>query len=113
MVKQFSRFPYRVFSAVFLTLVMLTACADPIPDDYTEELVIEGFVISGEPLQGIKVYRSLPLSDTFNLSKAIITDATVLVSENGVPIQMEFAPDSLGGRYRCADTSFRVKENTE
>lgn len=99
-------------AAVSLSALLFTACADPVPDDYTEEVVVEGFAISGRPLNNIKIYRSIPLSDTFKLDNAIITDAQIFVSENGTAVPMEFIADSLGGRYQAADTSFRVKPNS-
>ena len=97
---------------MLLAVVMVTACEDPIPDDYIEEIVIEGFVIAEQPLSKIKVYASQPLSDTFRIEDAMISDAQVSVLENGLPIPMMFTMDSLGGFYEAVDTAFRVKYDT-
>ncbi len=90
---------------VAMMSILLTGCPDPVPDDYIPELVIEGFVIAGEPITGIKVYRSLPVKDTFKLSTASIRDAQVTLLENGVPLAVEFVDDSNGGTYRVVDTT--------
>lgn len=92
--------------------LFLFGCADPVPDDYVEEIVVQGFVIADQPLTNVRVFRTLPIKDTFTFAKAMIKDAVVNVTENGVPVPMEFVDDSLGGHYRAVDTSFRAKHNT-
>ncbi len=104
----------RAYTLIILLLgVMVTGCEDPIPDDYVQELVIEGFVIAGEPITHLRIYRSLPLNDTFSLQKAMIRDADVTLLENGVPVPMMFVDDSTGFGYRPSDTTFRCKYGTE
>lgn len=100
---------YSLLAAVILFLI---GCADPVPDDYVEEVVVQGFVIAGEPLTKVRVYRTLPIKDTFTLAKAMIKNAVVNVTENGVPIAMEFVDDSTGGYYRAVDTNYRAKYST-
>lgn len=102
----------RVIIATLLLSLIAASCEDPIPADYTEELVIEGFVIVGEPLAKIRIMRTLPISDTFSFAKAAIKDAIVRVYANDSEIAMEFVADSLGGSYRAIDTSYRVLPST-
>ncbi len=92
-----------------VALVAIQGCADPIPEDYVPQLVVEGFVIAGQPITHLRVYQSQPISDTFKLATASIRDAQVTLLENGTPIPMVFVDDSTGGNYLPADTSFRVK----
>ncbi|MBM4178710.1 MAG: DUF4249 family protein [Ignavibacteria bacterium] len=98
----------RLLLALLVVTLITTSCEDPIPTDYTEELVIEGFVIVGEPLANIRVMRTLPISDTFSFKKAAVNDATVRVFANNSEIAIEFVADSFGGSYRARDASYRV-----
>lgn len=91
---------------------VLSSCEDPVPDDYTPELVVEGFVIAGQPLNNVKVFLSQPIQDTFNIETAMVRDAEVLVLENGTPVSMIYVASENGGYYAAADTSFRAKFNT-
>lgn len=102
-----------LLAPITLGLSLITGCANPVPNDYVPQLVIEGFVIAGEPITHLRVYKSLPVSDTFSLAKATIRDAKVVLLEDGVPVPLAFAPDSLGGgNYVPVDTTFRVKYET-
>lgn len=103
----------------FLILALITfaglfvaGCADPIPDDYVPEIVVEGFLIAGEPINHLRIYQSQPLSDTFSLRRAVITNAQVTLLEDGKPIPMQFVDDSSGGMYKPIDTTFVVKYET-
>ncbi|MCX6140042.1 MAG: hypothetical protein NTX15_04305, partial [Candidatus Kapabacteria bacterium] len=51
----------------------------------------------------------LPVTDTFKIAAASISDAVFIVTADGTDIEMVFSPDSLGGTYRARDTSYRVK----
>lgn len=102
----------RFLLSLFAISLLITSCEDPIPTDYTEELVIEGFAIVGEPLANIRIMRTLPVSDTFSFAKASLPDAVVRVYANGSEIPMEFVADTLGGTFRAKDTSYRVTPST-
>lgn len=105
--------PLHLLFVLFAVLGVTTSCEDPIPDDaYVEELVVEGFTIAGRPLTGIRIYRTLSITDTFKLQDAMISDADVIITENGTQVPVHYVPDSLGGRYEAIDTSYRVKHNS-
>ncbi len=99
------------FIAVLLALA-LPGCEDPVPTDYTEEIMLEGILLVGEPLQDIRVLRTLPVTDTFRFDQAILSDASVVVTADGVDIPMSFVSGPNGGTYRATDTSYRVRANT-
>lgn len=88
--------------------VVLVGCEDPVPTDYEQEIVVEGFVFVGQPIEGIRVMKTLPISDTFRFVDAAIRDAQVRIIADGVPLSVEYVPDSLGGTYRVADRSYRA-----
>ncbi len=102
----------RLIASVFMMSLLVTSCEDPIPTDYTEELVVEGFTIVGEPLAGIRVMRTLPIGDTFSFAEAGLPDAIVRVYANGQEIPMEYVADNRGGTFRARDTSYRVAAST-
>lgn len=95
-----------LLSAVAVLLVV--SCGDPVPTDYQEELVVEGFVFVGEPIRDIRVLRTLPITDTFRFVNASIRDALVRITADGVPLDVEFVSDSLGGTYRVTDQQYRA-----
>lgn len=95
-----------LFSLAVVALV--AGCGDPVPTDYEQEIVVEGFVFVGQPIEGIRVMKTLPISDTFRFVDAIIRDADVRITADGVPLAVEYVPDSLGGTYRVADRTYRA-----
>lgn len=105
---------YRMNSLLSLVIlsVVMSSCADPVPNDYTEEIYIEGFAIAGLPLTKVRVNRTLPVSESYSIEKAAIKDALVMVKENGVDIPMTFVEDTLGGFYEALDSNFRVAYNS-
>lgn len=115
MLKILSNRPVVIINIITLlvtAMLLLSSCADPVPEDYVEEIYVEGFVITERPLTKIKILRTLPLTEPYSINKAVINDAFVSVKENGVDVPMIFVEDSLGGFYRAADTNFRAKYNS-
>ncbi len=99
--------------AAFMVLFgqIIAGCEDPVATDYKEEIVLEGLLLVGEPLEQIRIMRTLPITDTFSFERAALPDATIIVEADGTEIPMEYIPDSRGGTYRAADTTYRVKPN--
>jgi len=95
-----------------LTLLSLVGCGDPIPDDYTPEIVVEAYLFVDEPIRGIRVYTSQALTDTFKFSRAMIRDAEVTITSADGVIPLHFVDDTLGGSFEAIDTSLRVKPKT-
>lgn len=92
-------------------LLFTSGCEDPVPTDYKEEILLEGLLIVGEPLENVRILRTLPVTDTFSFERASIPDATIIVRADGVDVPMEFVADPRGGTYRAIDTAYRVKPN--
>lgn len=98
--------------SIVLVGLFSTGCEDPVPTDYKEEIMLEGLLLVGEPLQDVRVLRTLPVTDTFSFERASLSDAKITVTADGVDIPMEFVPDSRGGTYRAVDTGYRVQAGT-
>lgn len=101
--------PLSVWLVIFATALLMVSCSDPVPTDYQEELVVEGFVFVGEPISDIRVLRTLPITDTFRFADASIRDAQIRITADGVPLPVEFVSDTLGGTYRVADRQYRAE----
>lgn len=102
----------RLILSVLLASLLFAGCEDPVPTDYTEEIMLEGILLVGEPLQDIRVMRTLPVTDTFRFEQAIVSDARIIVTANGVDVPITFVDGPRGGSYRAVDTSYRVQANT-
>jgi len=70
-------YSYLVFFAVFA--ILLSACEDAPPTDYIQQYYVEAYLIVDEPIDGIKLQRTLPIQDSFKLEKALIKDAIVKI----------------------------------
>lgn len=100
----------RLTCVVYIAL-HIHGCGDPVATEYKEEIMLEGLLLVGEPLDNIRVLKTLPITDTFSFERAAIPDAVFTVQADGVDVPMQFVPDNRGGTYRAADTSYRVQPN--
>lgn len=101
---------WSIFSLAICCIVI--GCENPVPQDYIEEIVAEGFVVTGQPLTNIRVYRTMSLQDTFSMKEAVLPDAEVIIKENGTQIPVRFQLDTAGGFFTSADETYRVKANS-
>ncbi len=95
---------------LFAVMAVLSACEDPIPSDYTPDVVIQALLVVGEPVDGILIYLSQPMADSFDLRRAVIRDADAIVSGPDGDVRLQFIDDTLGGHYAASDTSIRIRE---
>lgn len=99
--------------AALLLGTLLVGCGDPVPQDYTPEIVVEAYLFVDEPIRGVRVYTSQSLADTFLFDRAMIRNAEVTITSPDGVIPLRFVDDSLGGRFDAIDTSLRVKPTTK
>lgn len=67
-----------------------------VPLQFEEDVVIQGQLVADTLFQGVRITRTLPVNETFNISKAQITDAFVYLRINGVKIvPLHFTSDSI------------------
>jgi hypothetical protein len=96
----------------FLALVaaiFLVACEDPVPTDYTPQIVMQAFLIVDEPVRDVQLYWSQPMTDTFSYERASIRDAEVVVLDGAMSIPLRFVDDTTGGHYEAMDTTWLVQ----
>ncbi len=97
-------------AATVILMTAATGCEDLPPNEYVPQYVVEGFLIVDEPIHGIKVMRSQPVTDTFRLKNSAVTDADVRIIVDGRSMQLAYRPDSTGvGEYYFPDTSEKVQ----
>jgi hypothetical protein len=95
-----------------LALVFLSSCSDTAPVDYIPANFVEGFLIVNEPIKDIKIIRSQPINQTYDLSKSLIRDAQVKISGDGKEIFLTIDPMGDSGYYNI-DRSYLIKPDTK
>ncbi len=99
---------------IFLSLavvLLLASCGDPVPTDYIEEIYVEAYLLVGEPIQNIVVAKTQPLTSTFDYSKSLYRDATVVIKGDGREFNLKIDASGTDGFY-YEDKDYLVKENT-
>ncbi len=93
---------------------LLIACEDPVPKDYKPSNIVEALLIVNEPIKNIRLTRTQSLFEYYEYDKAVISDAQVIISENGKDFELEFRKNDTNEKngYFYADTNYLVKNNT-
>ena len=95
-------------------VIIFTGCEDPVPTDYIPEAAFTGYLIVDEPVQGIRLTRSLAPLDSFDYRNASITDAAIRIWSNSDTFNLQYIPSDTGaGEYRASDTTKVVKPGVE
>ncbi|MFP4527759.1 MAG: DUF4249 family protein [Candidatus Kapaibacterium sp.] len=101
---------YILIAAIILSVVIY-GCEDPVPTNYKEEYVVEALLFVGEPIEDIKVLRTLPIMQEFNYDSSIVRDAVVRIMGEDRVFELEI--DTSVSGYYFADKSYKIKANTE
>lgn len=95
------------------TLVLSNSCEDELPLAYEQRYIIEAFVIGEQPIEDLRIVRSLPINEPYDYSDALVRDAQVRVREvGGEWMQLAIADSGETGWY-YPDTTYKVKPNTQ
>jgi hypothetical protein len=54
---------------VFMLALVAAGCEDAPPTDYVPEYVVQSYLLVDEPIQGVVLSRSQPVTDTFRVDK--------------------------------------------
>jgi hypothetical protein len=103
-----------VFFSLIGTFVILQSCGDAVPTDYVEETYVEAYLYVNEPVRAIKVMKTLPVQDSFDINKSIIKDADVAIIEGNQRINLQYVEDSSTTKsgYADIDQAYLVKPQT-
>lgn len=104
-------------ASLFLLLILLftAGCSLYPQDNYTELVVVESYLITGEPLAEVRISRTLPVFEEYSFEKAALNDANVVITEispTGDLLQTHLYEAKEPGIYTPADPSVRVKPST-
>lgn len=92
--------------------VAMGGCEDTPPNEYVPQYVVETYLIVDQPMQGISLTRSQPLTDTFRVANGLVTDADVSLVADGRTYPLQYRAEGGQGGYFYPDTSELVKPNT-
>ena len=90
----------------------LGGCEDAPPIDYVPQYVVQSYLIVDQPIQGISLTRSQPLTDTFRIERGLVTDADVSIVADGRTYPLQYRSEGGSGGYYYPDTAELVKPNT-
>jgi hypothetical protein len=93
--------PFGRFVLLAMTVVMvmavLSGCDNAIQSNYTEQLVVDGFLYAGEPVDSIVLHRTTPFGAYYDDLDYAVDGATVTITVDGVAHPL--LPTGLKGRY--------------
>ena len=104
-------FNISIFIIIFASL-FINSCEDPVPTDFKEEIIVEAYLLVGEPIENILIRRTIPISDSIEYAKSIIRDAKVKITGDNREFILSIENDSTLGYY-YPDKTYLVKENTK
>jgi hypothetical protein len=95
-----------------LSVLFINYCEDPVPTDFKEEIIVEAYLLVGQPIENILIRRTIPISDSIEYAKSIIRDAKVKIIGNNREFNLTIDNDTTLGYY-FSDKTYLVKENTK
>ncbi|MEI6090794.1 MAG: hypothetical protein WCR42_10110 [bacterium] len=100
--------------ALISTIIVLQSCGDAVPTDYVEETYVEAYLFVNEPVRAIKIMRTLPVQDSFDINKSIIREAEVALIEGAQRIDLHYVENSITANagYAAVDPNYIVKPQT-
>ena len=101
----------KIFLATLVSLIIFTACEDTAPFEYEKDHYIEGYLIVDNPIEKIKVMRTVPLNDKFTYQDAMIKSADVTISTENKTFDLNYKSEPEPGFY-YEDTTYKVKPET-
>ncbi len=115
--KKLKKYRYNIHSLLILIVsvvfvAVLGSCESDIPNDYIPAVFVEAYIFVDEPIQGIIIQASQPVSDSFNYIGSLIRDARVRVYDSTGSYSLQFRDDSLNPGYYYPDFEYKVKPNT-
>ncbi|MBE0644734.1 MAG: DUF4249 family protein [Bacteroidetes bacterium] len=102
---------YRILLTV-ITALSFAACEDQPPTDYIPVPYLEAYLMVGEPIDNVVVAISQPLTQKFDYSSMMASDAEVVINANGIDYPLVYGVRDGVGRYLFPDTTYRVLPDT-
>lgn len=95
---------------LILFIISITSCVDENSNDFIEETIVEALLIVDEPIQNIRISKTIPILDTFSFERSAIKDAKAIIyNEKGDTFELIY--DSELFNYKAINQSHLVEEN--
>ncbi len=87
--------------------IAISGCDEAILSNYQEQLVINSFLYTNQPIDSIVLHRTTPFGDHYDDLDYAVDSATVIVTNNGVADTL--LPAALKGRYYLPPSKLIVR----
>ena len=95
----------------FLIIILVQCNSSTVEPPYKEEFIVESLLLVGKGIDDFKFTRSLQVGSQYDSSKAGITDASIMISDENGNITTLMADKNNPGIY--LDWNFVVKPKTK
>lgn len=100
-----------LYKIVYLIITLIFISCDQDPEfNYQEDLILQGYLIVGEPINDISLRRTLPLNVAYNAEQSTVSDANIIISDGINNYELTFNPETLKYEYLG---DFVVQEEVE
>ncbi|MDT8322586.1 MAG: hypothetical protein RRA94_00640, partial [Bacteroidota bacterium] len=107
------RITYRLLPVLLgVMLLQLSACEDQPPTDYQPTPFLEGYLIVDEPIEGIVVAISQPITEPFQYDDMMLPNADVVLTVGETEYPLQYVIEDGIGSYRYPDTTVKVLPET-
>lgn len=94
---------FQVIALLVTTAFWFSACSDPVAETaFKEEIMVEGYLITGEPIQGITIKRTQDPLQPYDAAKTYVNNATILIKTGATTIPL-VATTLPNGRVEYSD----------
>ncbi len=101
------------FNLLFILIISLSACEKidvvEVSLPYNEKLVVQGLLEENKPLNGIIFTKTLPLNETYSISKAELKDVVAYIQSGVRVIPLKYDRDGI---YKPISSFIPQKEST-
>jgi len=102
-----------ILAVVFGLLIFHTGCEESPPNGYTPQPFVQGFLFVDQPIAGITVSVSQPLTQPFKASEGWISNASISISDGVNTFPLSYHVQGGVGSYFYTDTTFLVQPETK
>ncbi len=99
---------FSVALLLFIILLIAGCTETTAPGEYSDQLVVSGFLFAGRSIDSVMVQHTLKIDDEWTEAKAAIRNAIVVVSGNGIDDTL-LHDASMPGRYYSIHQSNIIK----
>jgi hypothetical protein len=92
-----------------LTTFFILSCDQDPELNFNEEIILQGYLTVGEPINNIRLTRTIPLTEKYDLEQSTVKDAEIIIKEGDNIFNLIYNNSTLLYEF---DSNYVVKENT-